>query len=121
MGGHADEGTVVVSPAGDETDATHGHDGAHGEQAGEQEDDLIRHPPTSYNALSNNLTTALSTLTSLLTNPSFAPIEEVHTREDEIQRLRDGWEKMERRWREGYHYDEGVEEQDDQGGDGGWG
>ncbi|KAL8392243.1 hypothetical protein RB595_002440 [Gaeumannomyces hyphopodioides] len=39
-------------------------------------------------------------LRTILTNPSFVPIEEVVVREDEIHRLREGWEKMESRWKD---------------------
>lgn len=42
----------------------------------------------------------LDQLQNILTNPSFVPIEEVEVREEEIIRLRQGWEKMEIRWRE---------------------
>lgn len=37
---------------------------------------------------------------NILTNPSFVPIEEVVVREEEIQRLKAGWIKMETRWKE---------------------
>ena len=47
-----------------------------------------------------NITEILTQLRSLLTNPSFVSLEEVHVREEEIVRLREGWEKMEARWRE---------------------
>lgn len=36
----------------------------------------------------------------ILNNPSFVPIEEVVTREEEINRLKDGWVKMETRWKD---------------------
>lgn len=39
-------------------------------------------------------------LRGLLTNPSFVSLEEVEIREDEIIRLREGWEIMEARWTE---------------------
>ncbi|CAK7271661.1 hypothetical protein SEPCBS119000_004720 [Sporothrix epigloea] len=45
----------------------------------------------------------LEHLQTILTNPSFVPIEEVVERESEIGRLRDGWEKMENRWKEAVH------------------
>ncbi|CAK7208502.1 hypothetical protein SCUCBS95973_000124 [Sporothrix curviconia] len=45
----------------------------------------------------------LEHLRTILTNPSFVPIEEVVERESEIGRLRDGWEKMEGRWKEAVH------------------
>jgi hypothetical protein len=37
---------------------------------------------------------------TILTNPSFVPIEEVMIREEEIARLKDGWVKMEDRWKD---------------------
>lgn len=54
----------------------------------------------SVNELSGTLQDVLSRLRDLLTNPSFAPIEEVQAREEEIHKLRDGWEIMESKWRE---------------------
>ncbi|KAK6216646.1 NIMA interactive protein [Colletotrichum tabaci] len=49
----------------------------------------------------------LEHLRSILTNPSFAPIEEVEIREEEIARLRAGWVKMENRWQEAVHLIDG--------------
>ncbi|GKT49145.1 uncharacterized protein ColSpa_09326 [Colletotrichum spaethianum] len=49
----------------------------------------------------------LEHLRSILTNPSFAPIEEVEVREEEIARLRAGWVKMENRWQEAVHLIDG--------------
>ncbi|KAI9734390.1 MAG: hypothetical protein M1834_002497 [Cirrosporium novae-zelandiae] len=57
-------------------------------------------PPTSYENLSADMDAVLEHLRTILTNPSFVPIEEVAIREDEIVRLREGWEKMEGRWKE---------------------
>ncbi len=56
--------------------------------------------PTSYDTLSAEMDVVLEHLKELLTNPSFVPIEEVEVREEEIGRLREGWEKMEGRWRQ---------------------
>lgn len=56
--------------------------------------------PPSYEELASNIDEVLEHLRDLLTNPSFVPLEEVEVREDEIIRLRDGWEKMETRWKE---------------------
>lgn len=56
--------------------------------------------PPSYEALATSTDEVLEHLRGLLTNPSFVPIEEVEIREDEIQRLREGWEKMAARWKE---------------------
>ena len=56
--------------------------------------------PPSYQMLAANMDEVLEHLRGLLTNPSFVPLEEVEIREDEIIRLREGWDKMEARWRE---------------------
>lgn len=56
--------------------------------------------PPSYEDLAADTDDVLAHLRGLLTNPSFVPIEEVEIREDEIIRLRVGWEKMEDRWKE---------------------
>ncbi|QDS70640.1 hypothetical protein FKW77_000845 [Venturia effusa] len=56
--------------------------------------------PTSYDALATEMHNVLDSLRSLLTNPNFVPIEEVSVREEEILRLRAGWETMEAKWRE---------------------
>ncbi|OJD24581.1 hypothetical protein ACJ73_04057 [Blastomyces percursus] len=53
-----------------------------------------------YEKLSAEMDSVLEQLRSLLTNPSFVPLEEVEVRDNEIDRLRDGWEKMEERWKE---------------------
>ena len=60
---------------------------------------LIMAPP-SYEELATNTDEVLEHLRGLLTNPSFVPLEEVEVREDEIIRLREGWEKMTARWKE---------------------
>ncbi|KAI9670023.1 MAG: hypothetical protein M1831_007059 [Alyxoria varia] len=105
---HMDSPMVVVSPGDDGTNSNTAHTAETtqhprpqpADREEHEDDDMIRIPPTSYSTLSTSLTEVLESLTTLLTNPSFAPIEEVQIREEEIQRLRDGWEKMERRWRE---------------------
>jgi uncharacterized protein with von Willebrand factor type A (vWA) domain len=56
--------------------------------------------PASYEELSSDMGTVLDNLQALLTNPSFVPLEEVKVRDEEIARLREGWEKMQTRWRE---------------------
>ncbi|KAL9047378.1 MAG: hypothetical protein Q9214_000029 [Letrouitia sp. 1 TL-2023] len=56
--------------------------------------------PPSYEVLAASAKEVLTQLQTLLTNPSFVPIEELEVREDEIIRLRGGWEKMEIRWKE---------------------
>ncbi|KAL8850539.1 MAG: hypothetical protein Q9221_004496 [Calogaya cf. arnoldii] len=56
--------------------------------------------PPSYEALASSTEEVMANLHSLLTNPSFVPLEEVQIRDDEILKLRGGWVKMEARWRE---------------------
>ncbi|CCC09034.1 hypothetical protein SMACR_03137 [Sordaria macrospora] len=63
--------------------------------------------PTSCNELQRDLENVLEHMRIILTNPSFVPIEEVVVREDEIHRLRDGWVKMESRWKEAVHLIDG--------------
>ena len=54
----------------------------------------------SHESLAVSTDEVLEHLRGLLTNPSFVPLEEVVTREEEIQRLREGWERMAVRWKE---------------------
>lgn len=56
--------------------------------------------PTSCEELSVHMETVLDHLRTLLTNPSFVPLEEVEVRDEEIKRLREGWVKMESRWKQ---------------------
>ncbi|KAK4201634.1 Afadin and alpha-actinin-binding-domain-containing protein [Triangularia verruculosa] len=63
--------------------------------------------PTGYEDMAAEIEAVLEHLRTILTNPSFVPIEEVVVREDEINRLRDGWEKMETRWKEAVHLIDG--------------
>ncbi|KAK0741197.1 Afadin and alpha-actinin-binding-domain-containing protein [Schizothecium vesticola] len=63
--------------------------------------------PASCAEMSAEIESILQHLRTILTNPSFVPIEEVVVREHEIHRLRDGWEKMETRWQEAVHLIDG--------------
>ena len=56
--------------------------------------------PPSYDELTSDTSEVLDHLRSLLTNPSFVPLEEVEIRDDEILRLREGWERMAARWKD---------------------
>jgi len=58
--------------------------------------------PTNYDTLADDMDTVLENLKNLLTNPNFVSVEEVEMREEEIHRLRAGWEKMEARLRESF-------------------
>ena len=66
----------------------------------ESEPNVILTIPPSYERLAADIDDVLEQLRNLLTNPSFVSLEEVEIREDEIIRLREGWDKMEARWRE---------------------
>ena len=57
--------------------------------------------------LAVELDAVLEHMRNILTNPSFVPIEEVVAREEEINRLKTGWVKMETRWREAVHLMDG--------------
>lgn len=50
--------------------------------------------------LATELETIIDHLRNILTNPSFVPIEELELRDEEIRRLRLGFEKMEARWKD---------------------
>ncbi|KAJ1326590.1 Afadin- and alpha -actinin-Binding [Microdochium nivale] len=50
--------------------------------------------------LASELETIIQHLRNILTNPSFVPIEELEARDEEIARLRAGFEKMETRWKD---------------------
>lgn len=58
--------------------------------------------PTNYETLASDMDTVLDSLKNLLTNPNFVAVDEVEMREEEILRLRAGWEKMEARLREAF-------------------
>ena len=66
----------------------------------ESDPNVILTMPPSYERLAADIDDVLEQLRTLLTNPSFVSLEEVEIREDEIIRLREGWDKMEARWRE---------------------
>jgi len=67
---------------------------------GKPDSDMLHPLPTSYDTLAADLESTLAQLKTILTNPSFASIEEVEVRDEEIVRLREGWERMEHRWKE---------------------
>lgn len=73
--------------------------------------------PTSCEELSMRMDTVLDHLRTLLTNPSFVPLEEVETRDEEIKRLREGWEKMENRWKQAVSMMDGWQHRLADGGD----
>lgn len=73
--------------------------------------------PTSCDELSAHMGVVLEHLRTLLTNPSFVPLEEVEVRDEEINRLREGWEKMESRWRQAVTMMDGWHKRIADGGD----
>jgi len=65
-----------------------------------QEGGMVVQTESGYDHLAAEMDFVIEHLRNLLTNPSFVPLEEVEVREEEIIRLREGWEKMESRWKE---------------------
>ena len=73
-----------------------------------QTDGAVADPPTqpspeipaTHEELTAELNGTLEQLYQILTNPSFVPLEEVEIREAEIARLRQGWLRMEARWKD---------------------
>jgi hypothetical protein len=62
------------------------------------------HPlATSHQTLSATMEATLTHLKSILTNPNFVSMDEVVMRDEEIARLRFGWERMELRWKDVLH------------------
>lgn len=85
--------------------ATHKHlDSAIGSMGsaedGKPDGNMLNALPTSYETLAADMDATLAQLKTILTNPNFASIEEVEVRDEEILRLREGWERMEHRWKE---------------------
>jgi hypothetical protein len=70
-------------------------------------EDIPHALPTSYDTLAADMDAVLENLKMLLTNPNFVSVDEVELREEEIVRLRAGWEKMELRWRDALSLMEG--------------
>lgn len=73
--------------------------------------------PASCDDLSVQMGTVLDHLRTLLTNPSFVPLEEVEVRDEEINQLREGWERMESRWRQAVTMMDGWHKRIADGGD----
>ncbi|XPS79969.1 hypothetical protein M3J09_011934 [Ascochyta lentis] len=73
---------------------------------GEEDEDgqhgMMHALPTNFETLASDTDVVLDNLKNLLTNPNFVSVEEVESREEEIHRLRAGWEKMEARLRESF-------------------
>lgn len=73
--------------------------------------------PESCEELSTQMGMVLDHLRMLLTNPSFVPLEEVEVRDEEINKLREGWERMESRWRQAVTMMDGWHKRIADGGD----
>ncbi|KAF2017835.1 hypothetical protein BU24DRAFT_460828 [Aaosphaeria arxii CBS 175.79] len=71
-----------------------------GEEEEASREGMLQALPTSYEALATDMDGVLDNLKNLLTNPNFVSLEEVEMREEEIVKLRTGWETMEARWRD---------------------
>lgn len=63
--------------------------------------------PQAWQEMASELGAVMEHLRTILTNPSFVPIEEVMVREEEIDRLKAGWIKMESRWEDAVHLMDG--------------
>ncbi|KAI1476776.1 Afadin and alpha-actinin-binding-domain-containing protein [Daldinia eschscholtzii] len=64
-------------------------------------------PQKTADELASELEEIMEHLRTILTNPSFVPIEEVEIREETIGRLRAGLETMESRWKDAVHMIDG--------------
>lgn len=85
--------------------------------AGPQTSGAVASLPTSCEELSTRMESVLDHLRTLLTNPSFVPLEEVEIRDEEIKRLRESWEKMENRWKQAVCMMDGWQRRLADGGD----
>lgn len=81
-------------------DSAIGSRGSNDEFLDGKQNDLVHALPTSYETLATELDNTLEHLKRILTNPNFVSVEEVEVRDDEIIRLRQGWEHMEKRWKD---------------------
>ncbi|PFH57898.1 hypothetical protein XA68_14434 [Ophiocordyceps unilateralis] len=71
-----------------------------GYDGGRREEAVVATRRLGCEELSAELEAVMTHMRTILTNPSFVPIEEVVLREEEIDRLKAGWLKMESRWKE---------------------
>ena len=96
---------ALFTKARDELKAMSGWAGdAAGETGG---DGYVVNLVANVDGIAADLDAILEHLRTILTNPSFVPLEEVVVREEEISRLRSGWVQMETRWKEAVHLIEG--------------
>lgn len=73
----------------------------------EKKEDAEVVKPQGWQEMASELGAVMEHLRTILTNPSFVPIEEVMVREEEIDRLKAGWIKMESRWEDAVHLMDG--------------
>jgi hypothetical protein len=73
---------------------------ARAQQQAQAEAEVEAENLTSCDELAQQMTGILEHCRSILRDPSFVPIEEVQIRDEEIIKLRVGWEKMATRWKE---------------------
>ncbi|KAI9055936.1 hypothetical protein LZ554_000871 [Drepanopeziza brunnea f. sp. 'monogermtubi'] len=81
--------------------------GYSGERDAEAGRGMVVQMESGYDNLAQETEGVLDHVRTLLTNPSFVPLEEVEVREEEILRLRQGWERMESRWKDAVSMMEG--------------
>lgn len=81
-------------------DSAIGSRGSSDEFGDGKQNNIVHALPTSYETLATELDNTLSHLKKILTNPNFVSVDEVEVRDDEIVRLRQGWEHMEQRWKD---------------------
>lgn len=72
-----------------------------------EHNDLQVSKQPGWEEMVSELESILAHMRTILTNPSFVPIEEVEVREEEIGRLKEGWVRMESRWQEAVHLIDG--------------
>ncbi|KAL6908315.1 Afadin and alpha-actinin-binding domain-containing protein [Trichoderma evansii] len=72
---------------------------------GKEDTEVVK--PQGWQEMASELGAVMEHLRTILTNPSFVPIEEVMVREEEIDRLKAGWIKMESRWEDAVHLMDG--------------
>ncbi|KAI1823469.1 Afadin and alpha-actinin-binding-domain-containing protein [Xylaria intraflava] len=85
--------------------AVESHESLHGSHI---HDEFVAYPPRkAAEELAAELEAIVEHLRSILTNPSFVPIEEVEDRDEVIKILRAGMETMESRWKDAVHLIDG--------------
>ncbi|KAI1350965.1 Afadin and alpha-actinin-binding-domain-containing protein [Xylaria sp. FL0043] len=83
------------------------HHNNQGQDSTVRDEFVTQMPHKSAEELAAELEAIVEHLRSILTNPSFVPIEEVEVRDEAIGRLRAGLETMEARWKDAVHMIDG--------------